>query len=143
MDQDGDVLSVGIPDGGVLVEGRADGILDGLWDGDVLSVGLDEGGFDVEGLADVGSDVEGLVVGTRVGGTVGRVGFRVVGLTDVGLDVEGLRVGLLVGLRDVGLDVEGLFVGLSVGLRVGICVELQAVALCSLFVGLYVSSVGL
>lgn len=58
------MLSVGIPDGGVLVEGREDGVLDGLWDGDFegLSVGLDEDGFDVEGVADVGLDDEGLFV---------------------------------------------------------------------------------
>ncbi len=48
----------------MLVEGRADGILDGLWDGDFegLSVDLDEDGFDVEGVADVGLDDEGLFV---------------------------------------------------------------------------------
>jgi hypothetical protein len=146
----------------VLVEGRADGILDGLWDGDFegLSVDLDEDGFDVEGVADVGLDDEGLFVWICIGNTVvdfrvvglpdvslvvGVVGFRVVGRVEVGLavGVVGLFVGLLVGLCDVGLDVEGLFVGLLVGLCVGICVGLQIVVPCSLLVWLYVSSVGL
>ena len=97
MDQDGDVLSVGIPNGGVLVEGREDGVLDGLWDGNFegLSVGLDgipDGGVLVEGRAD--GILDGLWDGDFEGLSVDldEDGFDVEGVADVGLDDEGLFV---------------------------------------------------
>ena len=99
----------------VLFEGGDGAIAIGSSDGDMLSVGLDDDGFEVVGSVDMGLDVEGIAVGTRVGGTVGDVGFRVVGLGDVGFLVVGL---LDVGLAEVGLVEVGLFEGLGVvGMR--------------------------